>query len=63
MRGSDWALGELGLSRLVAHCEPTNATSGRVLGKISFERQDGFVTLPRTNGEVREYLTFVRERR
>lgn len=60
---SEWALGELGLRRLMAHCEPANAASAHVLGKIGFERQEGLVSLPRTNGEVREYWTFVRERR
>jgi [ribosomal protein S5]-alanine N-acetyltransferase len=60
---SDWALGELGLRRLMAHCEPANVASAHVLGKLGFERQEGLVSLPRTNGEVREYWTFVRERR
>ena len=60
---SDWALDELGLLRLVAHCESANTASAHVLGKIGFERQEGLVSLPRTSGEVREYLTFVRERR
>lgn len=60
---SDWALGELGLRKLVAHCEPANAASAHVLRKIGFEQQEGLVSLPRTSGEVREYLTFVRESR
>ena len=60
---SDWALGELGLHQLVAHCEPANTASVNVLGKIGFKRHDGLVSLSRTTGETREYLTFVRERR
>jgi RimJ/RimL family protein N-acetyltransferase len=32
---SDWALGELGLRRLVAHCEPCNIGSKHVLGKVA----------------------------
>ena len=58
---SDWDLGELGLRKLVTHCEPANAASAHVLRKIGFEQQEGLVSLPRTSGEVREYLTFVRE--
>ena len=59
---SDWALHELGLSQLVAHCEPVHTASRRVLRKLSFEQQEGSVFLPRTNGEIRSYLTFVRQR-
>ena len=56
-----WALNELGLRRLIAHCEPAHAASLSVLNKLGFS-QDAPVSLPRTNGEMRSYLTFVKER-
>lgn len=59
---SDWALGELGLRRLVAHCEPGNIRSKHVLGKIGFELEEGLVSLPRIDGEMRSDLAFIKER-
>ena len=55
------ALSELGLRRLIAHCEPAHAASLSVLNKLGFS-QDAPVSLPRMNGEMRFYLTFVKER-
>lgn len=57
----DLALNELGLRRLIAHCEPAHAASLSVLNQLGFS-QDAPVSLPRTNGEMRSYLTFVKER-
>jgi ribosomal-protein-alanine N-acetyltransferase len=57
----DLALNELGLRRLIAHCEPAHAASLSVLNKLGFS-QDAPVALPRMNGEMRSYLTFVKER-
>ncbi len=57
----DWALNELGLRRLIAHCEPAHAASLSILKKLGFF-QDAAVSLPRMNGEMRSYLTFVKER-
>ena len=57
----DWALNELGLRRLIAHCEPAHAASLSVLNKLGFS-EDAPVSLPRMNGEMRSYLTFVKER-
>ena len=54
----DWALIDLGLHRLIAHCEPENIGSLRVLRKSGF-LQDAPVSLPRVSGEIRSYLTFV----
>jgi RimJ/RimL family protein N-acetyltransferase len=59
---SDWALGELGLRRLVAHCEPDNIGSKHVLEKIGFELEERLVSLPRIDGEIRSYLAFLKER-
>jgi [ribosomal protein S5]-alanine N-acetyltransferase len=58
----DWALNQLGLRRLVAHCEPANTASSSVLGKLGFW-QEAPISQPRVHGEIRFYLTFVRERR
>lgn len=58
----DLALHEIGLRRLVAHCEPANVASSSVLSKLGFWQEES-VTQPRTNGEMRLYLTFVQERR
>jgi ribosomal-protein-alanine N-acetyltransferase len=54
----NWAFIELGLHRLVAHCEPANIGSLHVLRKLDF-LQGASIALPRVNGEVRSYLTFV----
>ncbi|MGI4831825.1 MAG: GNAT family N-acetyltransferase [Janthinobacterium lividum] len=59
---ADWALGEVGVRRLVAHCEPANLASVSVLSKIGFAQKEGLVSMPRTDGEVRRYWTFVKER-
>lgn len=54
------AFDELGLRKLVAHCEPANAASLSVLNSLGFS-QDALVSLPRRNGEMRSYLTFVKK--
>jgi RimJ/RimL family protein N-acetyltransferase len=58
----DWALGELGLRQLTAHCEPTHAASLNVLRKLGFRQEPDLVEQQRTNGEIRSYLTFVKSR-
>ena len=58
----DWAMNDLSVRRLVAHCEPANVASSSVLTKLGFWQEDP-VTQPRLNGEMRYYLTFVKERR
>jgi ribosomal-protein-alanine N-acetyltransferase len=57
----DFALNDLGLRRLIAHCEPAHAASLSVLNKLGFT-QDAPASLPRMNGEMRSYLTFAKER-
>ena len=57
----DFALNDLGLRRLIAHCEPAHAASLSVLNKLGFT-QDAPVSLPRMNGKMRSYLTFAKER-
>ena len=54
----DWAFIELGLHRLIAHCEPETIGSLHVLRKLNF-LHGASIALPRGNGEVRSYLTFV----
>ena len=56
-----FALYDLGLRRLIARCEPAHAASISVLNKLGFS-QDAPVSLPRMNGEMRSYLTLVKER-
>jgi len=58
----DWAFNELGLRRLIAHCEPANTASSSVLKKLEFW-EEASVFLPRLNGEMRSYRTFIREGR
>jgi ribosomal-protein-alanine N-acetyltransferase len=57
----DWAFGPFGLRKLVAYCEEEHAASVAVLRKLGFS-QEAAVALPRMNGEIRQYLTFVIER-
>ena len=58
----DWAMNDLGLRKLVAHCEPANVASSSVLTKLGFWQEEP-VTQARLNGGMRLYLTFVKERR
>ncbi|MER7909446.1 GNAT family protein [Streptomyces sp. NPDC096068] len=57
---ADWALSELGLSRLVLHVEPWNTASVRVAERAGFRREGVLEEWLRIGGERRDVLVFVR---
>jgi len=56
-----WALDELGLKRLIAHCSPENAASLRVLEKLGFRGQEGEEEFQKANGEKLTFARFAKQ--
>ena len=59
---TDWAFGYLRLKSLIAHCEPLNGVSLRVLNKLGFCHQEGLIEFEKANGDKRTFLALVRAR-
>jgi ribosomal-protein-alanine N-acetyltransferase len=53
----NWAFSQLQLKSLIAHCDPQNQASMRVLSKLGFSQQDGLTSFQKPSGESLSFVT------